>query len=200
MTYCSRNPNCDDIDVIVEQCHAFLNNKIASPSGVTSNTRSSPNPSSNENDHHSINDDMDSLVKLLPNHGKKAFHRFLSQKSDLEQSRYLKRVLYRTVKEFCDTYPEVENVHTVLKYVRNTLHEDHQLVDLLEPQEVDLTESSQPNKECIIIDDVYDLTTQIDNSASSSSSSSSGAIGGRTISRGATLTPRERILRICKYI
>eukprot|EP01036_Dinobryon_divergens_P024455 gene24455-32905_t len=183
LTYCSRNPNCDDIDVIVEQCHAFLNNKIVSPSGVTSNTRSSPNPSSNENDLQSFNDDMDSLVKLLPNHGKKAFHRFLSQKSDLEQSRYLKRVLYRTVKEFCDTYPEVENVHTVLKYIRNTLHEDHQLIDLLEPQEVDLTESSQPNKECIIIDDVYDLTTQIDNSASSSSSSSSGAIGGRTISR-----------------
>ena len=193
LAYCSRNPNCDDIDLIVEQCHAFLNNKIASFGGAA--VRASPNPSSNGNDH-SLEEDIDALVQMLPNHGEKAFLRFLNQKPELERSRYLKRVLYRAVKEFCETYPDVKNVHSVLKYVRNTLHDDNQLIDLLDPLEVDLTESSQSNNDCIVIDDAYDLTTN----SSSSSSSNSGAISGRTISRGVTLTPRDRILRICKIM
>ena len=135
-------------------------------------------------------------MQMLPSHGEKAFLRYLKQNPHPRgEQGDLKRLLYLTVREFCDTYPEVQNMQAVLKYVRNTLHdrgtgtefetETETRIDLSGSQEVDLTESARFNRECEFVDDACDLTR-------------SRSRTGRTSS--VTLTPRDRILRICTCI
>ena len=135
-------------------------------------------------------------MQMLPSHGEKAFLRYLKQNPHPRgEQGDLKRLLYLTVREFCDTYPEVQNMQAVLKYVRNTLHdrgtgtefetETETRIDLSGSQEVDLTESARFNRECEFVDDACDLTR-------------SRSRTGRTSS--VTLTPRDRILRICNCI
>ena len=135
-------------------------------------------------------------MQMLPSHGEKAFLRYLKQNPHPRgEQGDLKRLLYLTVREFCDTYPEVQNMQAVLKYVRNTLHdrgtgtefetetETETRIDLSGSQEVDLTESA-----CEFVDDACDLTRSRSQTGNS----------GRT--RSVTLTPRDRILRICNCI